>query len=264
MLSSLELAAFAVLPLFLFLDLAWGAHRRRSAWGWRALGLVGSVATYYATLWVGQWWGARLPGASLFDGAALGTLGGAVVGVLAYELVHYAYHRAAHRWTWLWRLGHQVHHSAERLDAFGANYLHPIDVALFTTWAVLVFFPLLGLSAEAAALANLFLVFNAVFQHADIRTPRWLGWLIQRPESHAIHHARGVHAFNYSDLPLWDWVFGTLRNPTSAESRRQPEQGFYPGASARVLEALVFRDISQPRRAAPGRELALAPVRRAR
>ena len=247
--SLLENLALLTLPFFLLLDLLYAGRRQARPWRWRLRALAGSVATFYVTLWVGQWWGARLPAASLFDGAALGTLGGAAIGVLVYELVHYAYHRAAHRWNWLWRAGHQMHHSAEQLDAFGANYLHPLDVALFTTWAVLVFFPVLGLSPERAALANLFLVFNAVFQHANLRTPRWLGYVIQRPESHLIHHARGVHAHNYSDLPLWDWVFGTLRNPSAEETRRVPEQGFHEGASARVVEMLAFQDVSKPREA---------------
>src|SRR5262249_42877019 len=88
-----------------------------------------------------------------------------------YELVHYWYHRAAHRFDWLWRLGHQMHHSAESVDAFGAYYLHPLDALLFTTWAVLVFFPLLGLSPEAGAVAPAFLPFNAPLPHAHLRPP---------------------------------------------------------------------------------------------
>ena len=69
-----------------------------------------------------------------------------------------------------------------------------------------------------------------------------IGYIVQRPESHAIHHARGVHAHNYSDLPLWDIVFGTFRNP--GRETRQPLLGFYDGASARVGDMLVFRDVA--------------------
>jgi sterol desaturase/sphingolipid hydroxylase (fatty acid hydroxylase superfamily) len=84
-----------------------------------------------------------------------------------------------------------------------------------------------------------------MFQHANIRTPRWLGYLIQRPESHVVHHARGRHEFNYANLPLWDIVFGTFRNPRSVEGFRA---GFWNGASARLLDMLCFRDVSQPPR----------------
>jgi sterol desaturase/sphingolipid hydroxylase (fatty acid hydroxylase superfamily) len=136
-----------------------------------------------------------------------------------------------------------MHHSAESIDAFGAYYLHPLDTFFFTTWGVLVSYPLLGLSPAAGAIAGAFLIFNAMFQHANIRTPRWLGYIVQRPESHCVHHERGVHAFNYSDLPLWDMVFGTFRNPPTFEG----EAGFYRGASDRVAEMLVGRDVTTAR-----------------
>jgi sterol desaturase/sphingolipid hydroxylase (fatty acid hydroxylase superfamily) len=97
-----------------------------------------------------------------------------------------------------------------------------------------------GVSAEAALIANLTATFCSLFQHSNIRTPRWLGYLVQRPESHAAHHERGVHAHNYSDLPLWDMVFGTFRHPASAPR----EAGFYAGASAKLGRMLAFRDVS--------------------
>jgi len=106
-----------------------------------------------------------------------------------------------------------------------------------------VFFPLLGLTVEAGILTALFVTFNAMFQHANIRTPRWLGFLIQRPESHTIHHGREIHRSNYSDLPLWDMLFGTFRNPTEVRSL---EVGFYKGASSRILAMLAGRDVTSP------------------
>ena len=54
-----------------------------------------------------------------------------------------------------------------------------------------------------------------------------------------MHHARGVHAFNYADLPLWDLVFGTFRNPPAFEA----ETGFWDGASKRVGKLLLGRDV---------------------
>jgi sterol desaturase/sphingolipid hydroxylase (fatty acid hydroxylase superfamily) len=120
-----------------------------------------------------------------------------------------------------------------------------VDTFFFATWPSLVFFPLLGLRPEAGAVAGAFLVFNAMFQHANIKTPRWLGYLIQRPESHSVHHERGLHRYNYADLPLWDMVFGTFRNP----EHMSEEVGFYDGASNRVPEMLVGIDVSQPRTA---------------
>ena len=231
------------LPVFIAWDVLRPHRRLVAPRYWRPLALAVSVASFVLSLKVGELWGAVFAGPSLVDGAALGTWGGAAAGILAYELFHYWYHRAAHRFDWLWRAAHQMHHSAESLEALGAYYTHPLDTALFTTWSSLVFFPLLGLSPEAGAVAAAFLAFNAVFQHANIRTPQWLGYLIQRPESHGVHHERGVHRYNYSDLPLWDIVFGTFRNP----ERWDAQAGFHDGASFRVAEMLIGRDVSSPR-----------------
>ena len=55
--------------------------------------------------------------------------------------------------------------------------------------------------------------FITLFPHWNVRTPNWVGYFIQRPEEHILHHQREVHAGNYSDWPLWDKVFGTYRAP---------------------------------------------------
>ena len=236
----------ALIPGFILLDLVYRSRRYEAARYWRLRALAVTVGIFFFTGWIGELWGKFFDGASLFDLRGLGAIGGAVVGVLVYELFHYWYHRLAHEVNWLWRAGHQMHHSAESLDAFGAYYLHPLDAALFTSIGSLVFFPLLGLTVEAGVLAVLFISFNAMFQHANIRTPRWLGYLIQRPESHGIHHAAGVHRYNYADLPLWDMVFGTFRNAETGVGLRT---GFYPGASGRIFDMLIGRDVSKPRAA---------------
>lgn len=99
--------------------------------------------------------------------------------------------------------------------------------------------------------------FPSMFQHANIRTPRWLGYILQRPESHSRHHARGVHAGNYADLPIFDLLFGTFHNPRYFAA----ENGFYDGASSRVGEMLRFRDVSQPRvQSSAARYRATAPL----
>jgi sterol desaturase/sphingolipid hydroxylase (fatty acid hydroxylase superfamily) len=57
-----------------------------------------------------------------------------------------------------------------------------------------------------------------------------------------VHHGKGIHAQNYSDLPVFDLLFGTFVNPREFEK----EAGFYPGASERVVEMMLFKDVSQP------------------
>jgi sterol desaturase/sphingolipid hydroxylase (fatty acid hydroxylase superfamily) len=246
MIELMEIITLALIPGFLLLDFVVRRRSYEMTPHWRLRGALVTLAIFLMTGRVALFWGRLLGDVHLLDMSGFG-LWGAVVGVLVYEFFHYWYHRAAHEWNWLWRAGHQMHHSAESLDAFGAYYLHPLDAALFTTISSLVLFPLLGLSTGAGVIAALFLTFNAMFQHANIATPHWLGYLIQRPESHNIHHGRGVHRYNYSDLPFWDMVFGTFRNPRSLEG---VQCGFSTGASGRLIDMLIGRDVS--RAAAPG------------
>ena len=61
-----------------------------------------------------------------------------------------------------------------------------------------------------------------------------------------MHHEYGVHAWNYSDFPLWDMIFGTFRNPESWEGRA----GFDAEASRRIGAMLLFQDVNPPQREA--------------
>jgi len=242
MISSIATWIPALIPAFLLLDLVVQRRRYAKPRFWRLRGLAVTVGIFLLSGYVAAGWATLLGEYHLFDLSALGAFGGAVVGIVVYELFHYAYHRSVHRYDFLWRrVGHQMHHSAESLDAFGAFYLHPFDAAMFTTFSSLVFVPLLGLTLEATVLGALFLTFNAMFQHANIATPHWLGYLIQRPEMHNVHHARGVHRHNYADLPAIDLLFGTFRNPKAVEDM---PCGFYDGASSRVTAMLAGKDVS--------------------
>lgn len=197
--------------------------------------LTGVLSTVLPLLW-----GDLVARHALFDLSGLGTVGGAVVGYVLYTLVFALWHRLQHTWPFLWRWTHQMHHSAERLDIWGFALFHPFDIVAFTALGSAVYSLVLGLSPSAVALAGLYGLFASFLQHANVRTPRWLGYIIQRPESHGIHHQRGVHAYNYSDFPLWDIILGTFRNPT----RWTAQGGFHDGASKRMGAMLLGRDIS--------------------
>ncbi|HMV69935.1 MAG TPA: sterol desaturase family protein, partial [Myxococcota bacterium] len=170
----------------------------------------------------------------LVDGRRLGVIGGGVVGYLVVSLGNMLVHRSCHRYDWLWRHVHQLHHAPERVDMSGAAWTHPLEVVIM----VLVFLGVvsaLGLDPVAAALTGYIGAFFSMFQHLNVRTPAWLGYVIERPESHMVHHAREVHALNYSDLPLWDMLFGTFRNP----ARFEGDVGFGAPASARLGAMLL-------------------------
>jgi len=178
---------------------------------------------------------------TLFHLAPLGTIAGALLVTVVGDFINYWVHRAMHRVHFIWRWSHQVHHSAERMDLAGMAYAHPFDTAF-------VFIPiglataLLGVSTDAAALGGFIGFVIGVVQHMNIKTPHWLGYIVQRPESHGLHHQRGVHAYNYANLPFWDMLFGTFRNPKDFPA----EYGFWDGASKKFGSMLIGRDVGEP------------------
>jgi len=208
---------------------------------WRLRGLTAFVVFFYLSTYLPLLWDQHLARFQLFDLTGLGTVGGVMTGLLVYELGAYWWHRTMHGSNALWLGLHQMHHSAERLDTFGTFWFSPLDMIGWTLFGSLSLVLVVGVTPEVATILLLAITFLAIFQHANIRTPRWLGYLIQRPESHTIHHGRGLHQYNYSDLPVFDMLFGTFRNPRGFEG----ETGFYPGASKRVADMLLFRDLNR-------------------
>jgi len=209
--------------------------------GWLLRGVLAFVVTGVLNALLPMAVVAALGNRSLLHLAGLGTVGGALLALVATDGVLYWEHRLQHNVHFLWRWSHQAHHSAERLDVAGAAYFHPFDISLNVVLTALLALAL-GVTPDAAALAGFGGFLCAVFQHLNMRTPRWVGYIIQRPEGHSVHHARGVHAYNYGNLALWDLVFGTFRNPQDF----MREAGFWDGASARVGAMLLGRDVGQP------------------
>jgi sterol desaturase/sphingolipid hydroxylase (fatty acid hydroxylase superfamily) len=210
--------------------------------GWVLKGIVafavyGALSTGFPFVW-DAWLGEH----RLLDATGLGTIPGAAVGLLTVEIFTYGWHRLMHSNDFLWRWFHQMHHSAERIDVAGTFYFSPLDMVGWTFLGSLALVWAVGVTPEAAVLTNLIVTLFSVFTHANVRTPRWLGYFIARPEMHAVHHERGSHSGNYCDLPIIDMAFGTYKNPETFEG----VGGFYDGASERVVDMLLGRDVSLP------------------
>ncbi len=139
----------------------------------------------------------------------------AALGYFVITFVFYWWHRWRHEVPQLWLWLHQIHHSPKRLELLTTFYKHPVEIVLDSILSSLVAYTLLGLSPAAGTMAFVMTGLAEMFYHWNIRTPQWLGCFIQRPESHCVHHQRGVHRYNYSDLPIWDLLFGTFKNPPS-------------------------------------------------
>jgi sterol desaturase/sphingolipid hydroxylase (fatty acid hydroxylase superfamily) len=161
--------------------------------------------------------------------------------MLAYQVLGYGWHRALHEVPFLWRI-HQTHHASERVDIWSALRFHPLDIAGWTVLSSVSAIYLFGISLEAALLHAFSANAIAWFGHTNIRTPHWLGYVVARPENHALHHGRGIHRKNYADVPLIDMLFGTFENPETA-----PEAaGFWDGASEQTGALLLGLDVTEP------------------
>ena len=210
--------------------------------GWVARALGSFAVYFYLSSYLPLLWDGFLAQYQVLDLTHLSTLGGALAGLLVYNALLYGWHRAMHGSNALWRSFHQMHHSAERIDTFGAFFFSPLDMIGFTFLGSLALTLGVGLAPQAVTLFLFIAMFLGIFQHANVNTPHWLGYIVQRPESHTIHHGRGLHRYNYADLPIFDILFGTFRNPKSYEM----ETGFYAGASSRIGEMLICRDVAEP------------------
>ena len=208
--------------------------------GWKLTGFMFFVALLAISLILPhilpiEWMRAN----SLFRLAAIGVWG-APVALLLTTLIAYWFHRAEHRYDWMWRTFHQLHHSALRVDIAGAFYTHPLEPAAKMTLAAIVALFVLGLDPLAVAISSTLTGLLSIFQHWNITTPHWIGYIVPRPESHCLHHERGVHGRTYGDLPIWDMLFGTYLNPRAPVAI---DVGFGEAQALRLGAMLLMRDV---------------------
>ncbi|TWI66425.1 sterol desaturase/sphingolipid hydroxylase (fatty acid hydroxylase superfamily) [Pseudoduganella lurida] len=211
---------------------------------WLILASMTGAATVLVTLAAGYFFGTAISRVALVEAGRW--LPDPLVGFLSFlvtSFLFYWWHRATHHSDWLWRVFHQLHHSARRVEALTAFYAHPLDTAAAICISGGVSYLLLGASPVAAAIALLLTGIFDLFLHSDVRTPRWLGYLIQRPEMHTVHHQLNHHAQNYG-LPIWDLLFGTWVNP----AERSVQLGFSGDKPERITDMLLFRDVHRKRK----------------
>ncbi len=215
--------------------------------GWSPRALAFTLVQALIVLWAGEIFQQAPPAEHAVVAAT--TIGmEALLGYLTLTFVYYWWHRARHEIGWLWRWLHQLHHSARRIEVVTSFYKHPLEIAANTVLSSLILYGVVGIGPEAASLVVLFSGLAELFYHWNVRTPRWLGYFIQRPESHCVHHQGGGRGCNYADLPLWDMLFGTFHNPREFRAAC----GFSAADEARVPEMLLGRDVlrveREPRR----------------
>jgi sterol desaturase/sphingolipid hydroxylase (fatty acid hydroxylase superfamily) len=207
--------------------------------GWYARALAINLVQLVITLGLGRMWYDIYGTESIFHLSAWNApvLEG-FAGWFAGTLVFYWWHRIRHR-RGFWRVFHQLHHSPSRIEILTSFYKHPLEITINSFLTAAILFPLLGCSLTGTFWYNFFAATGEFFYHGNYRSPRWLRYFIQTPELHSIHHQLDVHRFNFSDIPVWDRIFGTYRDTTEF----MPRCGFPGRNEQRLGEMLVFRDV---------------------
>lgn len=211
---------------------------RSSGWYVRAVFL--NMCQLVIVILAGYSWETWLQGVSLFAiGKAMPAYAQGLLSWFIGTFVFYWWHRARHGSDILWQGLHQIHHSASRIEILTSFYKHPLEIASNSIIVSIVLFSVLGASPEAAAWFNLFAATGEFFYHTNLKTPHWVGYFMQRPEHHSIHHQIDVHDFNYGDITWWDRLFGTFKDTRQFAGRC----GFKEGAEQKLAAMLAFKEV---------------------
>ena len=207
-------------------------------WWWRVL--VINAAQLGVVLLAGVSWEHWARSASLFHlPPGLPAWAGGGLAYFIATFVFYWWHRARHEIHWLWLGFHQIHHSPQRLEVITSFYKHPVEMLVNSVLGSLLVYALLGLSPAAGAVYTLCTALGEFFYHTNVRTPRWVGLVFQRPEMHRIHHQAGRHRNNYGDIVWWDMLFGTYENPAVWDGRC----GFSDAQEQQLGDMLKWQDV---------------------
>jgi sterol desaturase/sphingolipid hydroxylase (fatty acid hydroxylase superfamily) len=207
--------------------------------GWYVRAAFLNLSQVCVVLLAGIAWNRWLQGWSIFHVSKLTPpfLQG-LMGWFIGTFVFYWWHRARHELNFLWRVCHQIHHSPARIELLTAFYKHPVEIVADSMIASALMFSFMGASPQAASWFNVFAVIGEYFYHSNLRTPHWIGYFLQRPEHHSIHHQLDVHQFNYGDITWWDRLFGTFRDTYDFA----PQCGFPNNHERNLGQMLAFRD----------------------
>lgn len=188
----------------------------------------------------GVTWERWLSAISLFNlSDHVGSLAGGLIAYFISTFIFYWWHRWRHEHDFLWTRFHQIHHSAQRLEVITSFYKHPLEMTVNSIIGSLLVFTLLGLDVEAGAYYTLCTALGEFFYHTNVKTPRWVGYIFQRPEMHRIHHEYNKHTNNYGDIVWWDMLFGTYENPKEFKT----SCGFDNDKEQRLFDMLKFKDV---------------------
>ncbi|AJQ97476.1 sterol desaturase family protein [Gynuella sunshinyii] len=230
---------FVFLAFLIILEWFYKARNYPAIPWWKTRAICITVFTLSCAQLFSIWFDTVIPDVMLVNTSAYlpAPLAG-LVGFMWATLAVYWWHLAMHKSDLLWRLFHQLHHSPQRIELLATFYTHPLN-SISVTFFGSIMVHIIGLNIEAVGWYAIIYSMASVFNHVNISVPRWIGYFIQTPDMHRVHHEYQRHQNNYAEFPLWDMLFGTYRNPEKAPERC----GFDTDKEIKVFSMLMLKDV---------------------
>ena len=203
-----------------------------------------NLIQYGVVKFMGSTWDQFFYGVSLLDLDAIDPFAATALAYVVITFIFYWWHRFRHTNIFLWNSLHQIHHSPVRIETATSFYKHPAEILVNSFIISLTVHGILGMSLAVGQYVMIVTAIAEFLYHMNIKTPHWWGYVFQRPEMHRIHHERGRHYSNFADLPVWDMLFGTYKNPKTFTG----PCGFKPPRELRFWDMLIMRNVNQPPR----------------
>jgi hypothetical protein len=154
---------------------------RVETWPFRVIAI--NVVQLGVVLLAGLSWERWLSSRSIFQlSAHVHPLLGGFIAYFIATFVFYWWHRWRHEADLLWLGFHQIHHSPQRIEVITSFYKHPLEMTVNSILGSLIVYTCLGLDLKAGAIYTAFTALGEFFYHTNVRTPRWAGYIFQRPE----------------------------------------------------------------------------------
>lgn len=139
-----------------------------------------------------------------------------IIAFLLMDLTFYYWHRANHRFRFLWRF-HNAHHIDPDLDVSTAFRFH-FGEMFFSAGFRAIQVALIGVSTTTYLVYETVYQANTLFHHSNVKLPLWLerylNWVLVTPRMHGIHHSQIQQETNSNwsiIFPWWDRLHQTLR-----------------------------------------------------
>jgi sterol desaturase/sphingolipid hydroxylase (fatty acid hydroxylase superfamily) len=139
-----------------------------------------------------------------------------LLALLALDFAIWAQHLITHKVPLFWRF-HRMHHADRDMDVTTGIRFHPVEIAASMGLKIGLIY-LIGPLAIAVLVFEVLLNGTTLFNHANLRLPKWLDAVVRlvlvTPDMHRVHHS--VHKYEHDSnygfaLSIWDRIFGTYR-----------------------------------------------------